>query len=149
MTSLELLPDEVHLREADAHHIRGKLNSVVCNLTLTNQRFMVPPSLVNLDLLDELRRLLRILTGKSVNGRKPLLEVRLDELTAISRSKFGFNDRILLLETTNGQQHRFGVDDFEAWIEAIREAIDSTNGIRMVEAGTNRWVVQRRVAGSS
>ena len=150
MAKLELMANEVVVRETQAQHFRRKWHIVVRTLTLTNQRLILRTS--GLDPISDglrLRDLFAALLGKSPFKGKPIMEVRLDELAAITRSKFGLNNRVLLLQTRNGLEHRIAVDDFEAWIETICERVNATGVVQMVEATPNRWVVERRLGCSS
>ena len=150
VAELELMPNEAVVRETLAQHVRKKWHVVVRTLTLTNQRLMLrisghDPISDNLSL----RGLFAMLLGKSPSKGKPILELPLVGLAAMTRTKFGFNDRVLQFQTAGGEEHKIIVDDCEGWIEAISAAVNSTGCARMVAAAPNRWVVERTRARSS
>ncbi len=68
-------------------------------------------------------------------------EMSLEELSVMTRTKFGLNNRVPRLEMKSGEMQRVIVDKVELWIDAIYGAVNATGVVQMVETEPDRWVV--------
>ena len=137
MAGWELMPDEFVVRETLVQHFRRWRHMPVRTLTLTNQRLMLWTSGFD-PTVDDLRD---VFTRMLTRSDQLLWEVRLEELSTVTRTKFGLNDRVVLLESRSGELQKLAVDKFQPWIDAIYDTVNSTGVVEMVEAEPDRWVV--------
>jgi hypothetical protein len=80
--------------------------------------------------------LIGLLIARKRQGKRTI-ELEFTKIATIGRGKFGLNKKILDVTTTDGQSHRFQLED-EA---SARIRLEIAQRARLVDAGEERWQV--------
>ena len=140
MVRLELMADESVVWEGPTQHIQRWWYLPARVLILTDRRLILSTSGFD-PAADDLGNVFTSLLGRAPNG-KVVWETRLEELSVMSRVKFGLNNRVLRFETRSGDVQRVIVDKVDVWIDAFYEAVNATGVVEIAETESDRWVVK-------
>lgn len=85
------------------------------------------------------------LLGAGINQLFPLrtdVDIPLTSITAIGRGKMGLLKDVLYIGTADGKSYNFKTADYQLWIAALTEALQTHRKATVAQSGDERWSVQ-------
>ncbi len=85
------------------------------------------------------------LLGAAINQLFPLrtdVDIPLTSITAIGRGKMGLLKDVLYIGTADGKSYTFRTDEYQLWVAALTEALQTYRKATVVQSGDERWSVQ-------
>lgn len=110
---MKLRDGEQSVKSGSASYIKGKLNAAPGVLTLTDQRLVFSQR----NAVFAAFGLIGALLGMLSKG-KDVVDLPLGQIAGFSRGKYGINTNVVVIETRDGQTHRFGAK-FDDWAAVL------------------------------
>lgn len=85
------------------------------------------------------------LLGAGINQLFPLrtdVDIPLTSITAIGRGRMGLLKDVLYIGTADGKSYNFRTADYQLWIAALTEALQTYRKATVTQSGDERWSVQ-------
>ncbi len=83
--------------------------------------------------------------GAAINQLFPLrtdIDIPLASITAIGRGKMGLLKDVLLISTADGKNYTFRTTEYQLWIAALTDVLQTYRKATVVQSGDERWTVQ-------
>jgi hypothetical protein len=85
------------------------------------------------------------LLGRLINQAFPWrveIDIPLSSITVIGRGKMGLKKDVLYIETVDGKSYQF-MPDYQIWLSALQNALQTYNHATLTQSADERWTVQR------
>lgn len=115
--------------------IKGKLNVALGRLELTPRAIVF----YERSRIWNMFGLIGALIATRLKGKRAL-DIELSSVKELTRTKFGFNKKILDVTLTDGTVHRVMVDKFDDFSSRLREQLAQRG--RLESTGEERWAVR-------